>query len=883
MFVRKTILLDKHNGVLGNSIQLKKKNNKIFLTSSTTNKYPVRYNNANANIGHFNHIAETPSAYVYDLNEDISKGFVKHDYSELYDQDFLESVEMAAAKDGIVVLNDSGSISKTTSLTLNKKYYCANDYVVEVKSIGSVKGLYIYKLINNQLTQIDYKETIESSITRPFYIINDSIDSKFLTILARDLSGIITANELNKETDSMQVYRFGGFREPHNYGHIAVNVSECSILTVLEYTPEVSLSFLGEYAGLFRSFTFDLKVQESINYAISFTNINYGPEAVNGLDATNYWKNDLLVFPSKNGLGNVALICNNLNSIYIRLMQIDLNAEMIPSNNSWKFASDSSKFINVFLKVQAINSKIFANVRNVKDDIYQIELMSNMAISTFQLNINVFDNLIKIFEKPGENRNKWNFNTTPELLLDVDINSEQRLTPNTQFIIDENSSICNYYKNDTPLIETNKSFKSIREQYSNPLLNRTLEDEIFDSKPGTDKVHGCKTDLPKGQFGYLSEYNLMPYWNHFVHYGFLLSPLYYNVEISEFRVYGDSAVVDTLNGKYNTNEAQTTTMYYHYNNYANGGTPGGTPKNKNTSSAFDLLKEIYTDSKIFNINGKEIDLNSIVNMSKCTFTPKNIKELDYTDMIIAFDFWSVESSVVPPSTMYFELDLKFYKNLKYDCDYDAEYDLVTLKAITFKPSGRYFGFSVSNNLKELFVEQYPGTFAYNIYPGFWNASSHPTVSAIAANGSKPAGMLFTDNVLTFTANNYSYINKKALKNPDEYITVIKATEQSKEYEIVYINIVPIDDFTTEIKFKVKLNKGLKFKTKVAIIVDPNDLFIEFNNSKYSQLAFDIEELSIFEFKISSKQLPINNEMISNISYKIQDIDSSIQYINIKDI
>ena len=30
MFVRKTILLDKHNSVLGNSIQLKRKNNKIF-------------------------------------------------------------------------------------------------------------------------------------------------------------------------------------------------------------------------------------------------------------------------------------------------------------------------------------------------------------------------------------------------------------------------------------------------------------------------------------------------------------------------------------------------------------------------------------------------------------------------------------------------------------------------------------------------------------------------------------------------------------------------------------------------------------------------------------------------------------------------------------
>ena len=878
MFVRKTILLDKHNGVLGNSIQLKKKNNKIFLTSSTTNKYPVRYNINNT--GHFNYITETPSAYVYDLNEDISKGFVKHDYSELYDQDFLESVEMAAAKDGIVVLNDSGSISKTTSLTLNKKYYCANDYVVEVKSIGSAKGLYIYKLINNQLTQIDYKETIESSITRPFYIINDSIDSKFLTILARDSSGIITANELNKETDSMQVYRFGGFREPHNYGHIAVNVNECTILTVLEYTPEVSLSFLGEYAGVFRSFTFDLKVQESINYATSFTNINYGPEAVNGLDATNYWKNDLLVFPSKNGLGNVALICNNLNSIYIRLMQIDLNAEMIPSNNSWKFAADSSKFINVFLKVQAINSKIFANVRNVKDDTYQIELISNMAIATFQLNINVFDNLIKIFEEPGENRNKWNFNTTPELLLDVDINSEQRLTPNTQFIINQNSSVCDYHKNDTPLIDTNKAFKSLRAQYSNPLLNRTLEDEIFDSKPGNNSSTVCKIDLPKGQFGVAYEYNNQFWYNSSIaNYSFKLNRVVV-VEISEFRAYGDSAVVDTLNGKYGNNEAQTLSYSFDSNIIQSK------INTKNTSIAFDLLKESYNDSKIFNINGKEIDLTSIVNMSKCVFIPKNVKESNLTDMIFAFDFWSVESGVVPPSTMYFELDLKIYKNLQHENDYGAEYELVTLKAITFKPSGRYFGFSVSTNFKELFVEQYPGTFAYNIYPGFWSANSHPVPASFTANSNMPTSMLHHGMLpqhINSTTNNYSYINKKALKNPDEYITVIKATEQSKEYEIVYINIIPIDDFTTEIRFKVKLNKGLKFKTKVAIIVDPNDLFIEFNNSKYSQLAFDIEELSIFEFKISSKQLPINNEMISNISYKIQDIDSSIQYINIKDI
>lgn len=882
MFVRKTILLDKHNSVLGNSIQLKKKNNKIFLTSSTTNKYPVRYNINNT--GHFNYITETPSAYVYDVNDDINKGFVKHNYSELYDQDFLESVEVNAAKDGIIILDANASISKTTPLTLNKKYYCANDYVVEVKSIGSAKGLYIYKLINNQLIQIEYRVTIESSINRPCYIINDSDDSNFLTILARDSSGIITVNELNKENDSMQVYRLAGFREPHNYGHIAVNVSECDILSVIEYTPEVSLAFLGEYAGLFRSFTFDLRVNENINYATSFTNINYGPEAVNGLDATNYWKNDLLVFPSKNGLGNVALICNNLNSIYIRLMQIDLNAEMIPSNNSWKFAADSSKFINVFLKVQAVNSKIFTNVRNIKDNVYQIELMSNMAISRFQLNISVFDNLIRIFEEPGENRNKWNFNTTPELLLDVGINSEQRLTPNTQFIIDKNSSVCNYHKFDTPLIETNKSFKSIREQYSNPLLNRTLEDEIFDSKPATDTYHGCKIDLPKGQFGSLIEYNQIAYWNHFCYYGFLKHPLYNNntVEISEFRVYGDSAVVDTLNGKYSTNEAQTTTMYYHYTNYLNTGSPSGIVRNKNTSSSFDLLKESYTDSKIFDINGKEIDLSSIVNMSKCTFIPKNVKELNSTDMIIAFDFWSVESSVAPPSTMYFELDLKFYKNLRYDCDYEAEYDLVTLKAITFKPSGRYFGFSVSNNFKELFVEQYPGTFAYNIYPGFWSASSHPTASTLTSNN-RPAGFLFTDGPIIFTTNNYSYINKKALKNPDEYITLIKATEQSKDYEIVYINIIPIDDFTTEVKFKVKLNKGLKFKTKVAIIVNPNDLFIEFNDSKYSQLTFDVEELSIFGFKISSKQLPINNEMISNISYKIQDVDSSIQYINIKDI
>lgn len=883
MFVRKTILLDKHNSVLGNSIQLKRKNNKIFLTSSVTNKYPVRYNNANANIGHFNHIAETPSAYVYDLNDDINEGFVKHDYSDLYDQDLLESVEMNAVEHGIIVLDDNAFISKTTLLTLNKKYYCANDYVVEVKGTGSDKGLYIYKLMDNQLTQIEYRATIELSINKPCYIINDSVDSKFLTILARDSSGIITVNELDKETNLLQVYRLGGFRNSHNYDHISVNVNDCSILTVLEYTPEVSLSFLGEYAGLFRSFTFDLKVQESINYATSFTNINYGPEAVNGLDATNYWKNDLLVFPSKNGLANVALICNNLSSIYIRLMQIDLNAEMIPSNNTWEFNVDSSKFINVSLKVQAINSKIFANVRNVKDDTYQIELISTMAISTFQLNTSAFDNLIKIFEELGENRNKWNFNTAPELLLDVNINSEQRLTPNTQFIINQNSSVCDYHKFDTPLIETNNAFKSLREQYSNPLLNRTLEDEIFDSNPNTNNTHPCKVDLPKGQFGTLSEYNQMPYWSYFCHHSFLNSQAYHNIEISEFRVYGDSSVVDTLNGKYSTNESQTTTMYYHYTNYANGGTPGGTPRNKNTSLAFDLLKEAYTDSKIFNINGKEIDLSSIVNMSKCTFIPKNIKELDYADMIVAFDFWSVEASVVPPSTMYFELDLKFYKNLKHIGDYDAEYDLVTLKAITFKPSGRYFGFSVSHNIKELFVEQYPGTFAYNIYPGFWKGNSHPTVSVITANGSRPADFLFSGDMLHFTANNYSYINKKALKNPDEYITLIKATEFTKDYEIVYINVIPIDDFTTQIRFKVKLNKGLNFKTKVAIIVDSDDLFIEFDDSKYSQLIFNIDNNSIIELKISSKQLPINNELISNILYKIEDIDTSIQYINIKDI
>ena len=106
---------------------------------------------------------------------------------------------------------------------------------------------------------------------------------------------------------------------------------------------------------------------------------------------------------------------------------------------------------------------------------------------------------------------------------------------------------------------------------------------------------------------------------------------------------------------------------------------------------------------------------------------------------------------------------------------------------------------------------------------------------------------------------------------------------TKDYEIVYINVIPIDDFTTRIRFKVKLNKGLNFKTKVAIIVDSDDLFIEFDDSKYSQLIFNIDHNSIIELKISSKQLPINNELISNISYKIQDVDSSIQYINIKDI
>ena len=170
---------------------------KYFLTSSVTNKYPVRYNNANANIGHFNHIAETPSAYVYDLNDDINEGFVKHDYSDLYDQDLLESVEMNAVEHGIIVLDDNAFISKTTLLTLNK-YYCANDYVVEVKGTGSDKGLYIYKLMDNQLTQIEYRATIELSINKPCYIINDSVDSKFLTILARDSSGIITVNELDK-------------------------------------------------------------------------------------------------------------------------------------------------------------------------------------------------------------------------------------------------------------------------------------------------------------------------------------------------------------------------------------------------------------------------------------------------------------------------------------------------------------------------------------------------------------------------------------------------------------------------------------------------------------------------------------------------------------
>lgn len=885
MFVRKTILLDKHNGVLGNSIQLKKKNNKIFLTSSATNKYPVRYNNANTNIGHFNYITETPSAYVYDLNEDISKGFVKHDYSELHDQDSLEGVEMAAAKDGIVVLNDSDSISKTTSLTLNKKYYCANDYVVEVKSIGSAKGLYIYKLINSQLTQIDYKETIESSITRPFYIINDSIDSKFLTILARDSSGIITANELNKETDSMQVYRFGGFREPHNYGHIAVNVNECTILTVLEYTPEVSLSFLGEYAGVFRSFTFDLQVNESINYATSFTNINYGPEAVNGLDATNYWKNDLLVFPSKNGLGNVALICNNLNSIYIRLMQIDLNAEMIPSNNSWKFAADSSKFINVFLKVQAINSKIFANVRNVKDDIYQIELMSNMAISTFQLNINVFDNLIKIFEEPGENRNKWNFNTTPELLLDVDINSEQRLTPNTQFIIDENSSICNYYKNDTPLIETNKLYKSLI-KYDNPLLNRSFEDELFNQNlANTDYIYLPPYAVSDGIIALKGDYSL-PNWYLGIPGMFLCGNVLdgHSRSISELRVYGDASVVGTLNGQHSTNKAQT--LYFKQDIVNNS----GQVISKDTNLSFDISYEAYGDSKIFEIESKVIDLSNIVNMSKCTFTQKgNVLTDINSEQMFAFDFWSVESSVAPASTLYFELDVKVYKNMTKPYDYiNADYDIITLKAVNYKPSGRYFAFSISVDANELFVESYAGTHTYNVFPAIWSGNSHPTPSTFPTEANRqhlliPREIKHSKNVFRYVTNNYSILPKTAIKNPDEYITLIKATEQAKNYEIMYVNIIPIDDFTTQIKFKVKLNKGLKLKTKIAIIVNPNDLFIEFNDSKYSQLTFDVEELSIFEFKISSKQLPINNEMISNISYKIQDIDSSIQYINIKDI
>lgn len=247
---------------------------------------------------------------------------------------------------------------------------------------------------------------------------------------------------------------------------------------------------------------------------------------------------------------------------------------------------------------------------------------------------------------------------------------------------------------------------------------------------------------------------------------------------------------------------------------------------------------------------------------------------------------------------YIEADITVNNDLDLDLENNRQsYIEKTLKSeinYTDNAHNKIYNIGISFNENELISEISNSIHTTSRYPLFNIYAAHPTVEIM----NTPAQYARFPIMSNQTKIEYKITNSAprqvlttTTNNVDEYIIGVKKIKEAADlFEFMILDIESIDSYTSKVKFKLKLNKGNSITTKLAIICH-DEVFFQKDDENYKQLAYHINsnkiyrpifDDNIYSFMIISKNGVLQTKHIYDLLFKIEHLEPSYNYNDIKD-